>query len=154
VSQPTSACCGAPIRLSVADEGTAHYRCTRCDNPCDVALTGPTVYVDQFPARGWGKWNGGAHMLANDLDALHAMAARLGLRRAWFQSSSRFAHYDLTASRRALAVRFGAVEIEMGEIPDDVLMRCEDGSYERRSDRLARRDSQRAAPRPDPGAAG
>lgn len=37
--QPQSACCGAPVRISSADEGTAHYRCTGCGEPCDV----PTV---------------------------------------------------------------------------------------------------------------
>jgi hypothetical protein len=89
------------------------------------------VYVDELPARGWGRWNGGAHMLANDLEALHAMAARIGLKRAWFQGDKTFAHYDLTASKRALAVAAGATEIELGELPDDVLMRNDDGSFER-----------------------
>lgn len=98
------------------------------------------VYVDRLPARGWGRWNSGAHMLANDLDALHAMAAKIGLRRAWFQGDSTFAHYDLTASKRALAVAAGAIEIDAGEIPDDVLMlRREDGTFERRCDRFARK---------------
>lgn len=98
-----------------------------------------TVYVDRLPAAGWGRWNGGAHMLGTDLAELHDLAGRLGLRRAWFQSDSTFAHYDLTASKRALAVRAGAVEIDLGEIPTDVLMRCDDGSYEQRSERVARR---------------
>lgn len=101
-----------------------------------------SVYVDTLPA-GWGRWSGGAHMLANDLDALHAMADRLGLKRAWFQGDTTFAHYDLTASKRKLAVAAGAVEIELGELPDDVLMRREDGSYERRCDRIARREANR-----------
>lgn len=96
------------------------------------------VYVDELPA-GWGKWSGGAHMLANDLDALHAMADRIGLKRAWFQGDKTFAHYDLTKPKRVLAVAAGAVEIGLAEIPDDVLMRCPDGSYECRCDRLARR---------------
>jgi hypothetical protein len=97
------------------------------------------VYVDELPASGWGKWNGGAHMLANDLDALHEMADRIGLKRAWFQGDKTFAHYDLTASKRKLAVAAGAVEIELGDIPDDVLVRNQDGTYERRGDRIARR---------------
>ena len=101
-------------------------------------MTDSNVYVDRFPSSGWGRWNGGAHMLANDLDALHAMARKIGLRREWFQDK-RFPHYDLTASRRQRAVAAGATEIEFGEIPDDVLMRCADGTYERRCDRLARR---------------
>jgi hypothetical protein len=94
----------------------------------------PRVYVDELPA-GWGRWSGGAHMLANDLDALHAMADKIGLKRAWFQDKA-FAHYDLTASKRRLALAEGAIEIEFGEIPDDVLMKTnEPGVYERRCDR-------------------
>ena len=81
------------------------------------------VYVDRLPDHGWGKWNGGAHMLANDIHALHATAVKIGLRPDWFQADSTFTHYDLTASKRRLAVASGAIEIELGEIPDDVLMR-------------------------------
>lgn len=100
------------------------------------------VYVDQFPP-GWGRWSGGGHMLANDLDALHAMAKRIGLKREWFQADKTFAHYDVMASKRRLAVAAGAVEIEFGELPTDVLMlNRDDGSYERRSARLARRASR------------
>jgi hypothetical protein len=99
----------------------------------------PRVYVDEFPA-GWGKWTGGGHMLANDLDALHAMAAKIGLKREWFQGGKTFAHYDVQRRKRALAVAAGAIEIGLGELPDDVLMlRRADGTYERRCDRLARR---------------
>lgn len=94
------------------------------------------IYVDQLPGS-WGKWANGAHMLGTDLYELHAMAEAIGLKREWFQSDSIFAHYDLTRSKRELAIKLGVVEIELGEIPDDVLMRCEDGSYESRIDRKA-----------------
>jgi hypothetical protein len=98
-----------------------------------------TVYVDSLPDQGWGRWNGGAHMMGSDFDELHAMAARIGLKRAWFQSDSTFAHYDLTASKRALAIKAGAVKIAPGDLPDDLLMRNDDGSYEQRHARLTRR---------------
>jgi hypothetical protein len=101
------------------------------------------VYVDELP-EGWGRWSGGAHMLATDLDELHALARRIGLRRAWFQGQSTFPHYDLTAPKRRAALAAGAQAIELGEIPEDVLMRCPDGGYEPRSARLARRDARRA----------
>lgn len=97
-----------------------------------------TVYVDQFPDTGWGKWNGGGHLLTTDLDELHAMADRIGLRRAWFRDG-RFPHYDVQRRKRALAIAAGAVPIGFGEIPDDVLMKAYDGTYEKRSDRLARK---------------
>ena len=96
-----------------------------------------TVYVDQLP-EGWGRWSGGAHMLTSNLDELHAMARQIGLRRLWFQDKT-FPHYDLTKGKRTQALALGAVPIELGEHPDDVLMRCPDGSYERRSERMARR---------------
>lgn len=102
-----------------------------------------TVYVDEFPA-GWGKWTGGGHMLGTGLDELHAMADRIGLRREWFQGNTTFAHYDVQRRKRALAIEAGAVPIGFGELPDDVLMRCKDGSYERRSVRMARRAMARA----------
>lgn len=103
-----------------------------------------TVYVDKLP-NGWGKWSGGAHMLASDLDELHAMAGRIGLRRSWFQGDKTFAHYDLTASKRALALAAGAVAIGLGEIPADVLVRNDDGTYETRAVRHARRTACRSA---------
>lgn len=104
-----------------------------------------TVYVDQFP-EGWGKWTGGGHMLGTDIDELHEMASAMGLRRSWFQGKGTFPHYDLTASKRSFAIRQGAVEIEIGEIPDDVLMlRRDTGEYERRSDRKARQAAAKEA---------
>jgi Protein of unknown function (DUF4031) len=59
------------------------------------------------------------HMATDgDIEELHQMAQRLGLRRAWFQAG-RLPHYDLTPSKRRLAVRFGAQEREAKE-----LLRC------------------------------
>jgi len=43
---------------------------------------------------------------------LHEFAARLGLRRAWFQRD----HYDLPAHGRAAAVALGAEEVATGEL--------------------------------------
>jgi hypothetical protein len=42
------------------------------------------------------------------------MAARIGLKRSWFQSSHllHHCHYDLTPGKRAAAVRAGAVEVK------------------------------------------
>lgn len=70
------------------------------------------VYVDKL--RDWG-WRLGAscHLIADTEAELHEFAARLGMRRAWFQTrNGRDPHYDLTAGRRAKAVALGAVELE------------------------------------------
>lgn len=68
-----------------------------------------TVYVDDAGI----EWKGGqwSHLQADSLDELHAFAERLGLRRSWFQPGSRpaAAHYDVTESKRALAISLGAV---------------------------------------------
>jgi hypothetical protein len=87
-----------------------------------------TVYVDELrgydesqikaPARRYGQqW---AHLTAESEAELHAFAARLGLRRAWYQPGSQrdgynwyLSHYDLTPNKRALAVRLGATEVRI-----------------------------------------
>lgn len=87
-----------------------------------------TIYVDEFPDHGWGKWNSGGHMTCTNIFELHAMARRLGLKKAWFQKK-RIPHYDLTRSKRVIAVSLGAVKTELGEIPPDTLVRNRNGGY-------------------------
>lgn len=71
-----------------------------------------TVYVDELVQ--WTKSGifaaGSCHLSADSLTELHAFAAMLGLKRSWFQDHKLLPHYDLVASKRALAVRLGAVE--------------------------------------------
>lgn len=55
------------------------------------------------------------HMMADTIGELHAMADRIGLQRRWFQPRST-PHYDLSVSRRALAVRAGALEIDRRKV--------------------------------------
>jgi predicted kinase len=53
------------------------------------------------------------HMATDgSFDELHAFAARLGLRRAWFQRD----HYDLPPHGRAAAVALGAEEVSTSEL--------------------------------------
>lgn len=86
-----------------------------------------TIYVDR--ARQWGapgkyKGEGAAqaervgakhghqwcHMFADEADCLelHEMAQKIGLKREWFQRG----HYDLVPTKRAMAIRLGAVEVD------------------------------------------
>lgn len=75
-----------------------------------------TVYVDHAFAFGdWGRWTGGGHLQADTAAELHEFAARLGLRREWFQSRPgrpENDHYDLTARGRDLAIGLGAIAEE------------------------------------------
>lgn len=50
------------------------------------------------------------HMLADTVAELHEFAARIGLRREWFQDGSA-PHYDVCKSRRVTAIKLGAIEL-------------------------------------------
>lgn len=64
-----------------------------------------TVYIDDavHPWRG-ERW---AHLMADTLDELHAMAAQLGMSRRAFQNRPSGAHYDVPASLRERAIALG-----------------------------------------------
>ena len=67
------------------------------------------------PTAQW-RWTESCHLMADTVDELHAFAARIGMRRAWFQTSRKgLPHYDLTRPRRARAVALGAVELTRAE---------------------------------------
>jgi hypothetical protein len=92
-----------------------------------------TVYVDdiRIPAqvgRFNAKWS---HLIADDRNELHAFAAKLGLRRSYFQDpmvngkplakpgtlEAEFWHYDVTEAKRRQAIRLGAVPIPWRDLP-------------------------------------
>ncbi len=57
------------------------------------------------------------HMMSKDLEALHSMADKIGVSRRWFQNKQgRAPHYDICKSKRAFAVKLGAVESNRNEI--------------------------------------
>ncbi len=68
-----------------------------------------TVYVDDAVQAWRGqRW---AHLMADTLAELHAMAAQLGIPRRAFQNKSSGAHYDVTVDLRAQAIVLGAQPI-------------------------------------------
>jgi hypothetical protein len=78
------------------------------------------VYVDDAVHLWRGqRW---AHLMADTLDELHAMADRLGIPRRAFQNKTSGAHYDVTADLRAGAIALGAVAISRHH--DRALMRA------------------------------
>lgn len=72
-------------------------------------------YVDNMINYGRRIGNAGpnwCHLIADTPDELHAMAARIGLLRRWFQDGRR-PHYDIGTYRvRDLAISFGAITCE------------------------------------------
>ncbi len=71
------------------------------------------VYVDDMRAP-FGRMLM-CHMIADSDEELHAMAARIGVARRWWQSPARSSgsHYDIAQSKRSLAVALGAIEITL-----------------------------------------
>lgn len=83
----------------------------------DLIEYGPAFYRDAQTAR-TGSRNGDlwCHLYADSEEELHAFAARIGMKRAWFQRSRRGTpHYDLVPRRRARAVELGAQELTRRE---------------------------------------
>jgi len=99
-----------------------------------------SVYVDHaFAVGDWGRWTGGGHLQADTPGELHEFAARLGLRREWFQSKPgrpEKDHYDLTQAGRERAITLGALS--------------EDRRAGTRRRRAVRRAVDEARPQPAP----
>ncbi len=57
---------------------------------------------------------GSCHLFTDsaDLTELHEVAARVGMRRSWFQTDGAMPHYDLNLSRRESALAAGAVKAD------------------------------------------
>ena len=80
-----------------------------------------TVYVDDFRIQARvGRLNARwSHLTCgpfDDLEELHAFAAKIGLQHRWFQDKPwPRAHYDVTESKRQEAIRAGATPITWRE---------------------------------------
>jgi hypothetical protein len=99
-----------------------------------------TVYVDDvhIPAR-VGRLNTcWSHLMVgpdDDIAELHAFAAKIGLRKSWFQAKGwPRDHYDVTDSKREAAIAAGAVAIPWR---DAARMRTEAIARRRAQDPLA-----------------
>ncbi|WP_363324899.1 DUF4031 domain-containing protein [Eleftheria terrae] len=78
-----------------------------------------TVYVDDMhtiPMGQYGRMKM-CHMVADSTDELLAMADRIGVARQWLQKAgTHHEHFDIAMSKRAEAVKAGAVEVTMSEV--------------------------------------
>jgi len=84
-----------------------------------------TVYVDPLmtvvPQNSQAKRHGNqwCHMICDgDLEELHEMAKKIGLKRSYFQCPPKVSlpHYDLTPSKRELAIKHGAISASPEEL--------------------------------------
>jgi hypothetical protein len=50
------------------------------------------------------------HMVADTSKELNAMATKIGVPLKWLQNT-KYPHFDICQSKRALAVKFGAIEV-------------------------------------------
>ena len=83
----------------------------------DALVNWGTVPEDAQARRHFGGGKPSCHLVTDGArDELHAFAARLGMRRAWFQDARSLPHYDLTPSRRARALQLGATEINRRQL--------------------------------------
>jgi len=75
------------------------------------------VYVDDMYKTSLGSYGRMkmSHMIATSEEELHAMALKIGVDRRHWQAPQNhsISHYDICASKRALAVSNGAIEITM-----------------------------------------
>lgn len=75
-----------------------------------------SIYVDHlftWPGKR-GQW---CHMMTDgDVQELHEMAQRIGIKRHWFQNKKRFPHYDLRPVQREFAIKAGAIEVSGVEL--------------------------------------
>jgi len=73
------------------------------------------IYVDTMRAR-FGCMVM-CHMVGDTHDELIAMADKIGVARRWLQCRGTYReHFDVCASKRALALRFGAIEISQMQL--------------------------------------
>lgn len=74
------------------------------------------VYIDEIqpcvPNCNW-QWNHCAHLMADDLNELHAFAAKIGLKLEWFQNRKTGKHYDLTQGKWIQAKATGAILLQL-----------------------------------------
>lgn len=76
------------------------------------------IYVDDMAIHGWGKNVKSCHLLAIPPDdpELHNLAAKIGLRRSWFQGNASWPHYDLKGGMRQRAISAGVTAIDSKEL--------------------------------------
>lgn len=74
------------------------------------------VYVDRSAHR-FGRMVM-CHMIADTPAELRTMAASIGVALKWFQNTASTPHFDISKSKRVLAIAAGAIELDRREFVD------------------------------------
>jgi len=83
-----------------------------------------SVYVDTMRAS-YGRLVM-CHMIADSTDELLAMVRTIGVDPKWIQKAgTHLEHFDIALSKRALAVKAGAIEVTMRELAAKIRARRE-----------------------------
>jgi len=74
------------------------------------------IGVDKLAGHGFrlsGRILKSCHLVSTPdaIDDLHALAAKIGIKRQWFHDSGSVPHYDLVESKRKEAIAAGAAEL-------------------------------------------
>lgn len=106
----------APQQTLELADGVAGQSFARLPGSGDIYVDEPKFYPIEARRRGGAqRYTHWSHLwteVGNE-DALHALAARLGLKREWFQDKPGFPHYDITQGKVALAHRMGALRLAL-----------------------------------------
>ena len=98
------------------------------------------IYVDQPLHFFRGKMY--CHLFADTKEELHTFAAKLGLKRHWFQNDKRLPHYDISPLKRAKAVKLGAKEVDRRFVYAQILKNTSCEELKRREEIARRRATQ------------
>ena len=86
----------------------------------DLSEVNRMVYVDDMYKYPMGKYRNMcmSHMIADTTEELLDMARKIGVKVKWIQNPGqpKREHFDICASKRALAIRNGAVAVTMQEL--------------------------------------
>ncbi len=99
-----------------------------------------TVYVDDMYKYEMGRFGRlkMSHLIADTDEELHALVDKIGVARRWFQGPPRHdPHYDIALSKRALAVKHGAVEVTLRELSAMVVVRRRTGKLPKPEEAVA-----------------
>jgi len=56
------------------------------------------------------------HMLVDTINELHEMASKIGIQKRWFQHHGSTPHYDISLSKKKIALENGAIETDRRQL--------------------------------------